>query len=255
MIKPSHYDDDYVIQWAKSWVPSNSLACLYAIAQDAAAHHVLGPDVAIEINAYDECHTVIPIAKIARRIKAAEGGLVCLVGVQSNQFPRAMAMAEQLRAEGIAVAVGGRRRLPVDAGGITPDIAAARDMGVSLFAGEAEGRLGAIFVDAFNGELKPLYNFMNDLPGLQRQVTPFLPDSTFCAGTATAKAHSMPGEAARSSAAFARSSMCRAANRAGATPTISRLWWAPARRRGFAASSSPTTISRAIAIGKRSSTG
>ncbi len=38
LIKPSHYDDDgYVIQWVRSWIPSNSLACLYAIAQDAAA--------------------------------------------------------------------------------------------------------------------------------------------------------------------------------------------------------------------------
>ena len=29
LIKPSHYDDDgYVIQWLKSWMPSNSLACV-----------------------------------------------------------------------------------------------------------------------------------------------------------------------------------------------------------------------------------
>ena len=178
LIKPSHYDDDgYVIQWAKSWVPSNSLACLYAIAQDAAANHVLGPDVEIEISAYDECHTVIPIKKIARRIQAADGGLVCLVGVQSNQFPRAMAIAEQLRAHGIAVAAGGFHisgclsMLPE----LPPDIVAMRDLGVSLFAGEAEGRLADVFRDAFNGTLKPIYNFMNDLPALQGQVTPFLP--------------------------------------------------------------------------------
>jgi hypothetical protein len=38
LIKPSHYDDDgYVIQWWKSWIPSNSLACLYGIAPDLAA--------------------------------------------------------------------------------------------------------------------------------------------------------------------------------------------------------------------------
>src|SRR5262249_14306509 len=105
LIKPSHYDDDgYVIQWVNSWVPSTSLGCLYAIASDAAANRVLGADVAIEINAYDECHTVIPVRKIARRIKAADGGLVCLVGVQSNQFPRAMAIAEQFRAQGVSVA-------------------------------------------------------------------------------------------------------------------------------------------------------
>ncbi|MBV8778585.1 MAG: radical SAM protein, partial [Alphaproteobacteria bacterium] len=178
LIKPSHYDDDgYVIQWGRSWVPSNSLACLYAIAQDAAANRALGADVAIEINAYDECHTVIPVKKIARRIAAADGGLVCLVGVQSNQFPRAMAIAEQFRARGIAVAMGGFHisgclaMLP----DLPADIAAARDLGVTMFAGEAEGRFADLLADAFDSRLQPIYNFMDDLPGLQGQVTPFLP--------------------------------------------------------------------------------
>src|SRR5579872_619054 len=72
LIKPSHYDDDgYVIQWLRSWIPSNSLACLYAITQDVAARQALGPDVAIEVNAYDECHTKLPIKRIIRRISAA----------------------------------------------------------------------------------------------------------------------------------------------------------------------------------------
>jgi hypothetical protein len=87
LIKPSHYDDDgYVIQWWKSWIPSNSLACLYGIALDLSERRALGAEVAIEIHAYDECHTVIPIRRIIRRIKGADAGLVCLVGVQSNQF-------------------------------------------------------------------------------------------------------------------------------------------------------------------------
>lgn len=178
LIKPSHYDDDgYVIQWLKSWVPSNSLACLYAIAQDAAANRVLGADVAIEVNAYDECHTVIPMKKIARRIKAAAGGLVCLVGVQSNQFPRAMAIAAQFRAAGVAVVAGGFHisgclaMLPE----LPPDICAMQEIGVSLFAGEAEGRFAAVLTDAWHDRLRPLYNFMDDLPALQGEVTPFLP--------------------------------------------------------------------------------
>ena len=40
-------------------------------------------------------------------------------------------------------------------------------MGVSLFAGEAEGRLDEVLRDAYAGKLKPLYNFMNDLPGIE----------------------------------------------------------------------------------------
>jgi radical SAM superfamily enzyme YgiQ (UPF0313 family) len=178
LIKPSHYDDDgYVIQWWKSWIPSNSLACLYGIATDIAQRRALGPDVSVEIHAYDECHTVIPIRRITRRIKAADAGLVCLVGVQSNQFPRAMDLAARFRAAGIAVAVGGFHvsgclamlpRLPAD-------LERARQMGVTLFAGEAEGQLEGLFADAFAGRLRPIYNYMDDLPALQQQVTPFLP--------------------------------------------------------------------------------
>ena len=178
LIKPSHYDDDgYVIQWLRSWIPSNSLACLYSITQDVAARQALGPDVAFEVHAYDECHTVIPIRRIIRRIKSADCGLVCLVGVQSNQFPRAVDIATQFRTAGIQVAIGGFHvsgclaMLPA----LPPDIAAARDIGIALFAGEAEGRLEEVFADALAGQLKPIYNYMNELPGLQRQVTPFLP--------------------------------------------------------------------------------
>src|SRR2546429_6379126 len=112
LIKPSHYDDDgYVIQWLRSWIPSNSLACLYAITQDVAARQALGADGALEVHAYDECHTVIPVKRIVSRIRQAADsggtGLVCLVGVQSNQFPRAVDIAAQFRAAGIQVAIGG----------------------------------------------------------------------------------------------------------------------------------------------------
>lgn len=57
LIKHSRYDDDgYVIQWWKSWIPSNSLACLYSLTNDAAECRVLGDDVEFAINVYDEMH-------------------------------------------------------------------------------------------------------------------------------------------------------------------------------------------------------
>ena len=178
LIKPSHYDDDgYVIQWWKSWIPSNSLACLFGIATDIAARRALGPDVAVEIHAYDECHTVIPVRRIIRRVKMADAGLVCFVGVQSNQFPRAVDLAAPFRKAGIAVAIGGFHvsgclaMLPH----LPSDLQRALDIGITLFAGEAEGRLEGVFRDALAGRLAPVYNYMDDLPGLQQQVTPFLP--------------------------------------------------------------------------------
>ena len=46
MIKPSHYDDDgYPIQWIRSAIPSNTLAWLNALAEDARWREVLGPNV------------------------------------------------------------------------------------------------------------------------------------------------------------------------------------------------------------------
>src|SRR5262249_25539927 len=107
IIKPSHYDDDgYVIQWLRSFIPSNSLACLYSLAHAAGHRRALGEHVDVAVSAYDESSTVIPVRAIGRRIRAA-GGLVLLAGVQTNQFPRAADLTRQFRAAGVPVAAGG----------------------------------------------------------------------------------------------------------------------------------------------------
>lgn len=181
LIKPSHYDDDgYVIQWAKAWVPSNTLSSLYGITLDVIDRKLLGEDVDIELNAYDETNTIIPIKAIIKRMTAPDvKGIVCLVGVQSNQFPRAMDMARQFRAAGLQVAIGGFHpsgclsMLPE----LPPDLQEALDLGISLYAGEGEGRLHLFYQDALNRDLKPIYNYMNDLPGIDNQPTPYLPES------------------------------------------------------------------------------
>ena len=49
------------------------------------------------------------------------------------------------------------------------------DMGVSIFAGEAEdGMLDEVLRDAYAGTLKPIYNHMKNLPALEGQPTPLL---------------------------------------------------------------------------------
>src|SRR5438552_18651480 len=81
LIKPSHYDDDgYVIQWRRSAIPSNSLACLYALTLDVAERRALGPDVDVVIEAADETHTLIDPAAIVRRIRDAGQGAVLPLG-------------------------------------------------------------------------------------------------------------------------------------------------------------------------------
>lgn len=179
IIKPSHYDDDgYLIQWRRAFIPSNSLACLIGLAEDVQNRRALGDDVELAINGYDECHTVIPTQRIIRKIQAAGGnGLVILAGVQSNQFPRAADLAREFRAAGIQVAIGGFHvsgclaMLPE----LPRDIQAVQGLGVCLFAGEAEGRMESFLRDALQRQLQPIYNFMQDLPDLQGQVTPRLP--------------------------------------------------------------------------------
>ena len=108
LVKPTHYcDDGYPIRWFRSTIPSNSLASIYGIAEEAAGRGVLGDDFEIEIHALDEANTRIRPQRIAKMIKAADSGMVMLVGVQSNQTPRALDIARPLRAMGIQVAIGG----------------------------------------------------------------------------------------------------------------------------------------------------
>jgi hypothetical protein len=56
-----------------------------------------------------------------------------------------------------------------------PDVQTALDMGVTVFAGEAEGRLEQVLKDAFYGDMRPVYNFMDDLPDLEGAALPMLP--------------------------------------------------------------------------------
>jgi hypothetical protein len=180
MIKPTHYDDDgYPITWLRSFIPSNTLAAMYGLMQDCAKRQLLGPEVEFVLEPYDECNRRIRPSKILSNVRKRGGkALVCLVGVQSNQFPRAVDIARPFIDAGLPVAIGGfhvsgcmsmLQELP-------PDIREAMDMGISIFTGEAEeGRLDELLRDAWNKNLKPVYNYIDQLPGLDGQPIPVLP--------------------------------------------------------------------------------
>jgi hypothetical protein len=55
------------------------------------------------------------------------------------------------------------------------ELDACRKMGVSIFAGEAEGRFDMILQDAAAGGLLPVYNFLKELPGIEATPVPHLP--------------------------------------------------------------------------------
>ena len=178
LIKPSHYDDDgYVIQWFRSAIPSNSLACLYGLALECADEKVLGEDVEFEIHAFDETNSHIDLKNILSLIEKADDAMVMLVGVQSNQFPRSLDIAKTLRDKNIKTAIGGFHVSGTFAMLKERDahVEKALEIGVTLFAGEAEGRLGQVLIDAFQNKLAPIYNFMDDLPNIEGVAAPLLP--------------------------------------------------------------------------------
>ena len=179
LIKPSHYHDDgYVIRWWRAIIPSNSLAAVYSIAVDCAQRQVLGADVEIDITVIDETNARIKVPVLLARFRRHAGfGLVALVGVQSNQYPRALDIARPFREAGVQVAMGGFHvsgcLSMLDGNAV--DLDACRDMGIAMFAGEAEGRLDLVLHDAAARRLAPIYNFMEDLPSIEGAAAPFLP--------------------------------------------------------------------------------
>ncbi len=180
LIKPSHYDQDgYVIQWWRSTLPSNSLASVHGLMEECARNRVLGAEVDIEIEACDECNTIVDVDGVTKRIRAAGAGFVGLVGVQSNQFPRALDLGRQFRARGLTVMMGGFHvsgcisMLPK----LPPDLQEALDLGIHLFAGEAEGRMADVLRDLASGQAKPIYNYLDDMPEMAAAVFPILPRS------------------------------------------------------------------------------
>src|SRR6516225_8472076 len=180
LIKPTHYDDNgYPIQWVKAAIPSNTLACLNGLAEDASRRQVLGPDVAIRIHTYDETNRRVRPDRMIRMIRRAGGrALIGLVGVQSNQFPRAVDLSRPFLHQSLPVCIGGFHisgsiaMLPE----MPKEMREAAALGISFFAGEAEhGRLDRVIRDAWEGSLQPLYNYMNDLPSLEGEPAPILP--------------------------------------------------------------------------------
>ncbi|MCB1774660.1 MAG: radical SAM protein [Gammaproteobacteria bacterium] len=179
LVKPTRYDDDgYPVHWLHSSLPSNSLACMYGIALDCRDRQVLGPDVEIVVEAIDENNRRLDSATLLRQLEAnGEGCLLALVGVQSNQFPRAIDIARPFTDRGLPVCMGGYH-----VSGVvsmfpepTPELREAMDSGISLFAGEAEnGRFDIVVRDAFDGTLKPMYDYGDDLPGLDGQPLPYV---------------------------------------------------------------------------------
>lgn len=182
LIKPSKYDDDgYIIRWWRGVITSNSLACLHALTQSAVAEGVLGPDVEAVIHCFDETVQKVPVRELSRRVLKGGGrGIACMVGVQTNQYARALDLALEFKREGLPSMIGGFHvsgtieMLPDK----PPEIQEALDVGITLVAGEVEARWGQLLKAAYENRLEPLYDLVDDKPSLQGVPGPYLPAST-----------------------------------------------------------------------------
>ena len=146
LIKPSHYDDDgYVIQWLRSAIPSNTLAVMNGLALDCKERRVLGDDVEIDITAFDETNTRVRPERIARQLARQAGAGGAGGRAIESISARAWTLRGSCARHGVQVCIGGFHvsgclsMLPE----LTPELKEAMDLGISLFAGEAEGRFEA----------------------------------------------------------------------------------------------------------------
>lgn len=169
LIKPSKYDDEgYVIRFWKGVLPSNTLNVLHGLTEDVKQRRTFG-DLPIEVVTFDETAEKVPLKKIIRWGREPNTRLlVCMVGVQTNQFPRAVDMARIFRAEGITVIMGGFHTSGTInmLGEQEPDIQQLFRDGICVVSGEVEGKWDMILGDFLQGQLKPLYSFAQDLQNL-----------------------------------------------------------------------------------------
>ena len=166
------------------------------------------------------------IKDIIAQIQRHDGfGMVGLVGVQSNQFPRALDIARPLRA---GRHPGGDRRLPRlrlhrHAAGDAGRPARRRSTWAAPCSPAKRKRAASTRCCRTRppARWQPIYNYMNDLPALEVDADAVPAAGNPASARSITTPASMPAAAVRSSARSAPSSTCRAASRAGARRTTS----------------------------------
>ena len=143
-------------------------------------------------------------------------GFVGLVGVQSNQYPRSLQSPSRcvppaFRCIG-GFHVSGCLAMFAEIG---PDLQEALDIGHHAVRRRGRRPHGPSDARCRRPALKPVYNYINDLPALEERVDA-VPAGHSVRKTTAMSRPSTPDAAARSNARSAPSSMCRVGNRAAA---------------------------------------
>jgi radical SAM superfamily enzyme YgiQ (UPF0313 family) len=179
IIRPSRYDDDgYVIRHRMGVLPSNTLACLHGLTLDVDQRKALGDHIEIESVIIDETVQKLPVKTIVREASRKRSRVVvCLAGVQSNQFARATDLALRFAAKNVHVMIGGFHvsgTVAMFPEG-SPELDLLMDAGVTLVAGEVEDRWGELLSDFMNDRLNRFYNYLDCPPELDFSPIPQMP--------------------------------------------------------------------------------
>ena len=144
----------------------------------------------IDVIAIDETNTrVTPEGhraphRATMAVSASSASSAC----SRTNFPARCDIARPLREAGVQVVIGGFHVSGCLAmlKELRADIKEAQELGISIFAGEAEEGLDEVMLDAARGELHPLYNHMKDLPDIgDVAAPPFLPATSSSAPSVT----------------------------------------------------------------------
>ena len=148
-------------------MPSNSLASVYGLMRGMRRRRVLGPDVDIEIEACDECNTVVDVGRwpsaSERRAAASSAWSACS---PINIRARSILAGNSAR----RAARGHRRipcqRLPLHAADPAGSAGSARSRH-SFVRRRGRRPHGGGLTDIAAGKAKPIYNYLGDLPEME----------------------------------------------------------------------------------------
>jgi hypothetical protein len=182
LIRPTNYTDDgYPIKTRIGVIRSNTLTQVGTLTRDL-ENEPFFQGVTFNIRKIDEAIEWVPVKEIINKSKIPNvKSIVMLVGVQTNQYPRALDIASKFLPHGISVMIGGFHVSGMLAMiGLTADLRDAMFKGITLVAGEVEGgRLSTVVEDVVRGRAKPLYNFLNSTPSLFNVPIPHITKDEF----------------------------------------------------------------------------
>ena len=174
LIKPSHYDDDgYVIQWLRSPIPANSLACLYGLARRlrraAGARRRRRRSTSSPSTRPTRASARTRIARAIREAGARHGhaGRRAVEPVPARARPRAAAPRGAASRSASAASTSPARSPCCRASSRT---CRRRSTSAPSSSPARRRRAGSSRCCATRSpaRLKPIYNFMDDLPGIER---------------------------------------------------------------------------------------